>query len=86
MRILDMAHYWAAGTHKTYQDRLKVLRNFEGTFGFRILQPTHLTSPPAGPDIPVQWCQESYSLRRGAARRQDGTSKLTLAFSTVRSL
>jgi hypothetical protein len=86
MRVLDMAHYWADGTHKTYQDRLKVIRNFESAFGFSILQSTPLLSPPAGPDIPIQWCQESYSLRRGSERRQNGTSELTLAFSTVRSL
>jgi hypothetical protein len=86
MRLIDMAHYWAAGTHTTYQDRLKVIRNFEGAFGFDILRPTRLLCPPAGPDIPIMWCQESYSLRRGSKRRQDASNDLTLAFSTVRSL
>jgi len=86
MRLIDMAHYWAIGTHKTYQDRLKIIRNFEGAFDFRILRPTFLTHPPAGPEIPLMWCQESYSLRRGAARRQSDAADLTLAFSTIRSL
>jgi hypothetical protein len=86
MRLIDMAHYWAKGTHTTYQDRLKVIRNFEGVFGFDILQPTRLLCPPAGPDIPIMWCQESYSLRKGSKRRQDGSNDLTLAFSTVRGL
>jgi hypothetical protein len=57
----------------------------EATFGFSILKPTPLLCPLAGPDIPVQWCQESYSLRQGSVRRWDG-SDLTLAFSTVRSM
>jgi hypothetical protein len=86
MRLIDTAHYWAAGTHKTYQDRLKVIRNFESAFDFRILVATPLFRPPSGPEIPLMWCQESYSLRRGAARRQSEVNDLTLAFSTIRSL
>ena len=62
MRLIDTAHYWAAGTHKTYQDRLKVIRNFESAFDFRILVATPLFRPPSGPEIPLMWCQESYSL------------------------
>jgi hypothetical protein len=29
MRLVDMAHYWAIGTHDTYKAKLTVLRNFE---------------------------------------------------------
>lgn len=86
MRLIDMAHYWAAGTHNTYQDRLRVIRNFEAAFDFSILKPTFLLRPPAGPEIPLMWCQESYSLRRGAGRLQGALGDLTLAFSTIRSL
>jgi hypothetical protein len=86
MRLIDMAHYWADGTHTTYQDRLKIIRNFEASYGLSILRPTPLLCPPAGPEIPIMWCQESYSLRRGAARRQGESDDLTLAFSTIRSL
>jgi hypothetical protein len=86
MHLINMAHYWAAGTHKLYQDHLKVIRNFEATLGFTILHPTPLLCPPAGPNIPVQWCQESYSLGQGSVGWRDGLSDLTLAFSTVPSL
>jgi hypothetical protein len=81
-----MAHYWAVGTHQTYQVRLRIIWHFEAAFDFRILRLTLMLRPPAGPEIPLMWCQESYSLRRGAARRQGDSVELTLAFSTIRSL
>jgi hypothetical protein len=86
MRLIDMAHYWAKGTHTSYSAKLGIIRNFGANFGFQVLKPTPLPRPPAGPEIPLMWCQEAYSLRPGHSRRQDGQDDLTLAFSTVRSL
>jgi hypothetical protein len=86
MQLIDMAHYWALNTHKTYRNKLSVLRNFEHHFGFRFLQPTVLLWPPSGPEIPLMWCQEAYSLRSGSSRRAAGDETLTLAFSTIRAL
>ena len=86
MRLIDMAHYWATGTHQTYRSKLSVFRSFESHFDFRFLRPTPLLRPPAGPEIPLMWCQEAYSLRPGNPRRTTGTDDVTLAFSTIRGL
>jgi hypothetical protein len=53
MRILDMAHYWAVGTHAQYQGKLNAISRFERDFGLeqRILRPTPLIRPPTGVDI-----------------------------------
>jgi hypothetical protein len=37
MRLLDMAHCWAEGTHKVYQSKIRFLRRFEATFGVKVL-------------------------------------------------
>jgi hypothetical protein len=42
MRLINIAHYWADGTHKTYQDQLRMIRNFESAFDFCCLRPTLL--------------------------------------------
>lgn len=88
VRILDMAHYWAAGTHKTYQLRLNMLKNFEQKYDARILSSTPLKHPPHSPDIPLMWAQVSYSLRAGSPRRKcrNDTDLPRLAFSTIRSI
>jgi hypothetical protein len=86
MRLVDMAHSWALGTHDAYQGKLTVIRNFEASFGFRFLQPTKLVRPPSGPEIPLMWCQEAYSIRPGSSRRTSGDKTLTLAFTTIRGL
>jgi hypothetical protein len=83
MRLIDMAHFWAKGTHTTYSAKLSIIRTFGANFGFQVLKPTPLPRPPAGPESPLMWCQEAYSLRPGHSRRQDGQDDLTLAFSTV---
>ena len=33
MRLIDMAHNWAIGTHKSYQSKNRILRDFEESFG-----------------------------------------------------
>jgi hypothetical protein len=86
MRLIDMAHYWATNTHKTYGSKLQILRNFGGTYGFEVLKPTLLVRPSDGPEIPLMWCQEAYGLRPGHSRRKDNSDDLTLAFSTIRSI
>ena len=85
MRMLDMVHFWAARTHSQYQAKLGLIRRFEHDHGLHILRQTCLERPPSGPEIPLMWCQEAYSLRK-SPRRQDAQDSLTLAFSTIRQL
>ena len=70
MRILDMVHYWSAGTHTQYQTKLNAISQFESEYDLqrRILRPTVLLRPPSGPDIGLMWLMESYSLRTSAIR------------------
>jgi hypothetical protein len=82
----DTPHYWALGTLKTYQAKLSVLRNFEANFGFHFLEPTAPVWPPSGPEIPLMWCQEAYSLRPGWSHCMTGDVTSTLAFLTTRDL
>ena len=53
MRVLDMAHYWAIGTHAKYQPKLTAISRFEREFGLeqRVLRSTPLLRPPSGTDI-----------------------------------
>lgn len=83
MRILDMAHSWSKGTHSSYQGKLRAIRAFEILHELHILRPTPLDCPPHGPDIPLMWCQEAYSLRPGSTRRGD---LVTVTFGTIRQL
>jgi hypothetical protein len=85
MRLIDMAHSWAVGTHAQYQHKLQALRKFERHFGVSLLRPTPIVAPPKGPEIILMWAQEQYSLRK-SPRRGDGGDELTLAFTTVRQL
>ena len=86
MRILDMAHYWAVGTHIMYQGKLNAISQFERDFGLeqRILRPTPLFRPPTGADIGLMWMMESYSLRTTRLRGTDEMQLLSNA--TVRQL
>jgi hypothetical protein len=52
MRLIDMAHYWATNTHKTYRTKLQILRNFGTNYGFTVLRSTSLQPPPAVPKSP----------------------------------
>jgi hypothetical protein len=63
VRLLDLAHYWSKNTHKTYQGKLSLVRQFEHDYDVHVLRPTPLLRPPTTPDIPLMWLQESYSLR-----------------------
>jgi hypothetical protein len=85
MRLLDMIAYWGKNTHTTYQSKLRVIRRFEQQFDLDILRPTPLLRPPDGPDIPLMWCQEAYSLRP-STKRYDKDVALTLTFGTIRQL
>lgn len=85
MRILDMASYWARSTHSTYQGKLRQIRRFEETFDLRhaILRPTPLDRPPGGPEIPLMWCQEAYSLRP-STKAYDRDVDIRVSFSAIR--
>jgi hypothetical protein len=69
MWLIDMAHYWALKTHKTYQSKLGIIRSFESRYGVQVLKPTPLVRPPNGTDVSLMWCQESYGLRKSTAKR-----------------
>jgi hypothetical protein len=78
IRVIDMGNNWSAGTHGQYQGKLKVVRQFEESFGLSILHATHLERPPASRSIPLAWAQGFYSLRPGQAR---GTNTVTTGIS-----
>ena len=83
MSILDKAWYLAENTHRSYQVKLDQIVRFERATGVRILRPTFLVRPAAGPEIPLMWCQEAYSLKASPMKRNEGAD-LTLSFTTVR--
>jgi hypothetical protein len=78
IRVIDMGNNWSAGTHGQYQGKLKVVRQFDESFGLSILPATHLDRPPASRTIPLAWAQGFYSLRPGQAR---GTNTVTTGIS-----
>jgi len=85
MRPLDLLHSCSLGTHKVYQQKLQILRRFEGSLGVSVLRTKPLARPPSGPNITVMWAQEHYSLRsRGECKGQ--LHDATLAFATIRQL
>ena len=85
MRLLDMAHYWSLGTHRSYQGKLRLIARFSHHYGVPILEPTPLERPPATKDIPLIWCQEAYSLREPSQRRsRDG--ELFVSFEAARQI
>lgn len=69
MRIIDMAHSWSLGTHKQYQGKLSFVANWDDTYGTNILRTLPLLKPPCGPEIPLMWLQEDYSLRPSPLRK-----------------
>jgi hypothetical protein len=81
MRVIDMAHYWAPRTHLSYQQKLGSIRKFELLHGVLILRSTPLAHPPSGPDVPLNWFQEAYSLRKSSRRRD---ADVNVAFATIR--
>ena len=85
MRLLDMAHSWAEGTHSMYQSKIRFLHRFEHAFGVPILSRAPLAKPPVSAEIPLMWAQLSYSLQPGRRRTPDGT-RLTLSYGTIRQL
>ena len=80
LRILDIAHRWAPGTHRQYQQKLRFLREFQTRIpGLDFLTVDRPIRPPCGADIPLMWAAEVYSLRPG---RFGDTS----TFATIRGL
>ena len=84
-RLIDTAHYWAGATHKQYQAKLRMVRQFERDFGVTILRPTPLTKPPSSADVPAMWLQQQYSLRPGGSRAGE-ENQSAVGWSTVRGL
>lgn len=84
-RLIDMAHKWAAGTHKQYQGKLRMIRRFESSFDLPILCSQCPSAPPRDPSIPLMWVQQHYSLRPGRYKDSNG-KPLPLNFTTVRGL
>ncbi len=85
MSILDRIWYLAEDSHKTYQGKVNVIKNFERTYGVPILTTPVPRVPPAGPDVTLLWCQEAYSLQDAGHPGEDGVD-LTISFATVRQL
>ena len=83
MRLIDQAHYWSASTHKQYQNHLRHLAQFDQLHDTNILSVSPLLAPPAGPEIPLQWFQECYSLRPASVRRLEYG---TVSFETVKAI
>ena len=85
MRIIDMAWSWSAGTHRSYQSKLRQIRAFEESFSLPILRPTVLLEPPSSPDIPLMWCIEASSTRL-TRHKSRGYESTPISFTTVRQL
>jgi hypothetical protein len=83
MRVIDMAHSWSLGTHKQYQGKLDYVARWDSRFGTRILRPCPLSSPPCGPEIPLMWLQENYSLRP-SPRRKEAQDFVGVSVTTIR--
>jgi hypothetical protein len=84
MRMIDQANSWSVGTHKVYQSKFRVCREFEGKFGVRLLRNTPVAKPPASEAIPLMWAQQYYSLKRSTSTRAAAHGPLALI--TVRGL
>ena len=84
-RLIDTTHHWAASTHKQYQSKLRMVRQFEGDFGVSILRPTPLTKPPSSPDVPALWLQQQFSIRPGGFRAGE-ENQSAVGWITVRGL
>ena len=84
MRLIDLAHAWAAGTYSKYRTSLNGVRGFEERHpGVSVLQVSIPERPPNGPSIILSWVEEDYSLRPGRSRTAD-TELVT--FGTVRGI
>ena len=85
MRLIDMAWSWSAGTHQSYQSKLRQIRAFEDSHAITILQSTPLSEPPSSPDIPLMWCIEASSTRL-TRHKSRGYEPTPISFTTVRQL
>lgn len=85
MRMIDLAHAWAAGTHQQYQRKLRFLQTFQHAHvGLRLFSVATLRRPDRHPDIALMWAEELFSLRPAAARRRPAHP--TAAYGTIRQL
>ena len=85
VRLLDIISSWAKGTHASYKSKLNVIKQFEDLFGLTVLTPSEITTPKSGPEVPLMWCQEWYSLRQ-STRKYDKNVQVPISFSTIRAL
>jgi hypothetical protein len=83
MRILDMVHSFSPATHRQCQQKLRVARQFEGSFGVSILRSSCPVRPPLGPEIGLMWAQEQYSIKQSGRSHADPATT-TVAHGTVR--
>lgn len=88
MRVLDTINSLAAGTHKSYQQKIGYLRRFSQHFQVPLLTVTPVDSPPAPASIPLMWAQQHYSLQLSRWKKKSNSSEdsARVTFATVRGL
>lgn len=86
MRIIDLAHNWSQGTHSVYQQKFKIIKRFEETFGVQVLSQKHPQRPPNGTSITLMWTQLFETLKESTKRRNKDGSNKKISVSTVRQL
>ena len=62
IRMIDTVNSWAAGTHKAYQSKLRVIREFEANFQMNVLVNTPVERPPSSRAIALMWVQQHYAV------------------------
>jgi hypothetical protein len=89
MRILDIAHAWALGTHSQYQSKFRVLQQFGRAFSLPFFGAPTLVMPPRHREIPLMWAHEFYSLVRSPSARNNDlpvSERPTITHGTIRQL
>jgi hypothetical protein len=86
MRVIDMAHNWALGTHKSYQSKNRILRDFEVSFRLPLLRPTLLKHQPNSLSIPLMWAQERHSLHPARWKRYSNSPSSAVVLGSIRGL
>jgi len=86
MRLLDLAHHWAKGTHANYQGKLAHLRAFSHAFQLPLFPPLRLSCPPHDRSIILQWAQERASLRPGRSLSSPQGDEPRASYGTIRQL
>lgn len=89
MRILDIAHAWAQGTHAQYQSKFRVLQQFGQAFSLPFFGSAVLDLPPRHQEIALMWAHEFYSLVRSPSPRHHDLpvpERPTLTHGAIRQL